>query len=446
MSKVNVVQNWYNKGRGVSLLLLSVVFLIYGSAAHALCVFENDERVQMYMSPETHSWGTYDGKQLVTASKAFKCQQDVGRYLMITLGSVKWGTSTDAKKNYIFDSYNPGVCSLENSKTNISLDSARSKESFSKQYNFLRSCIDIRVVDLGGEPLIAKEQQKYCQVEKGVDGQYVLHGDMCFIKIRSANQFMIQPVLNPKCLDPAYLDSLGIEAQDMFANLNVLVAGDDSGISTDVQHIGSRPIQINISPSSKLLRLSEDLGRGTPQFITDYNVDSDWGNVHIETERESTEINLSFFVSNLIQKKCLNGSCSSTSNYMQPFFGQIELFKMYKNRNPELIEEWWDGGLIPPNWQGFAKGIGYRSPDNLFKNGGKYRIVATFQNPTDDYAIFLNGLKQMLIHRFEVEGSTVGIDNIPGLTTLGQLGVVPTLNGVPGLGGNNQQVDLEETI
>jgi hypothetical protein len=174
-------------------------------------------------------------------------------------------------------------------------------------------------------------------------------------------------------------------------------------------------------------------------------VNADWGPISIKSGSE-TEINLSFLVSNLRDEKCVNGSCTSTSNFVQPFFGQIELFQLRKNGTPQLIEEWWDGGLVPPNWQGFVKGMRYRVEDQLIVPGVKYRLVATFQDPTDDYAIFLSGLKQMLIRQYSVEGSTVGIDSIPALSTLKSLGVIPGFAGVRDLSSNDQVVELREAI
>lgn len=442
MPKVEVQKKYFNGCGGHSSLLLALVFSMCGQLANALCMFENDEKVQIHMSPQTKSWGTYDGKQLVTASRVFKCQEDSGRYLMISLGAVQWGKNTESKKNYIFDNFEPESCSLENSKSISSRGSLATKANFVRQYKFLRNCIDIHVVDIGGAPLIAKAEQEFCRVEHTGDGSATLHGDMCFLKIRSSNQFAIQPALKKECLDQAYLDQMGIEAQDMFANLNVMVASDDSGISTDVQHIGSRPVQINIAPRTGLLKLSEDIGRGVPQFTTDYNIDSDWGPIRIASD----EINLSFLVSNIVDKKCVNGACASTSNYTQPFFGQIELFKLKKNNSPELLDEWWDGGLVPPNWQGFVKGMRYRFAEDVITPGSRYRIVATFQNPADDYAIFLSGLKQMLIRQFSTEGATVGIDRIPALSALRDLGVIPGFGGIAGLASNDQIVELSETI
>lgn len=306
--------------------------------------------------------------------------------------------------------------------------------------------MEIHVVDTAAGTLVAKEKQKYCKVEHTGQGAATLRGDMCFIKVRSNNQFAIQPALKKECLNQAYLDQMGIEAQDIFANLNVMVVSDDSGFSTDVQHIGSRPVHINIAPLNKLLKISEDYGNGVPQFTTDYNIDADWGPVSIKSSTDETEINLSFLVSNITDKKCLGSSCSSTSNFTQPFFGQIELFKLRKNASPELVDEWWDGGLVPPNWQGFVKGMRYRVPDEIIQPGRRYRMIATFQNPTDDYAIFLGGLQQMLIRQFSTEGATVGIDSIPALGVLRQLGIFPELRGVSTLNSNNQLVDLSQAL
>ncbi|WP_413560318.1 hypothetical protein [Bdellovibrio sp. HCB209] len=433
--------------RLLSLLLGVAVVTCAGSASYAGCVVDNDEKIQLNISPETRSWGDYQGNQMITASKVYECKEDVGRYLMISLGATQWSSSSDVKDTFIFDNYQPEVCSMQNSKVVASYNPQRTKANFSRQYKFLRSCFDLRVVDLGSAPIIAKENQEFCKIERTSDGALILKGDMCFLKIRSQSQFAIQPVLNKRCTDADYLNSLGVQAQDIYANINILTTGDDTGYSTDVENIGSRPMHINITPNSSLLNLSENFGTGVPRFTTSYNINSDWGDLKIRTDfKEKTEFNLSFFVSNMVDEKCAGSACASSSNFTQPFVGQVELFKLRRGGSPQLVEEWWDGGLVPPNWQGFVKGIKYRVPDTVVESGGRYRMIATFQDPTDDYAIFLNGLRQMLMRMYDIEGSTVGIDTLPALSTLSTLGAIPGFGGTRVLNSNNQSVDLAETI
>ncbi|UYL07325.1 hypothetical protein B9G69_009730 [Bdellovibrio sp. SKB1291214] len=428
-------------------LLLGLFFTLSGAAASAACVVDNDDRIQLNVSPETKSWGDYNGNKLITASKVYKCEQDAGRYLMLSMGATQWSASTDVKDTYLFDTYEPETCSLKNSKAFASYTPERTKANFSRQYKFIRSCFDLRVVDMGGAQIIAKENQQYCKVERTSDGAVILRGDMCFLKIRAQSNFAVQPIFNNKCADPDYLRSIGVQAQDIYANLNILTTGDDSGYSEDVDNIGSRALHINITPNSKVLNLSEDFGASVPRFPTSYNINADWGDLKIHTDFENkTEIDLSFFVSNMASEKCVAGECSSSSNFTQPFVGQVELFKLSSGRPPKLVEEWWDGGLVPPNWQGFVKGIQYRVPDTVVDAGGRYRMVATFQDPTDDYAIYLNGLRQMLLRMYDVEGATVGVDTLPALATLNTLGVIPGFNGTRVLNQNNQSVDLSQTL
>ncbi|MBO9666300.1 MAG: hypothetical protein J7501_05755, partial [Bdellovibrio sp.] len=429
-------------------LLLGAALLMKAPLAHAGCLVDNDEKIEINISPETQSWGDYLGRQVITASKVYKCEQESGRYLMISLGGVQWNSNTGMKENNMFGTYDQKSCVLESSKAaSIKLNNSKTEDNFGRQYKFLRACVDIRVVDLGGSPIVAEDFQKYCEVERISDNAVTLRGDMCFLKIKPQNQFSVQPVLNPDCIDSNYLQKMGVQAQDIFANLNILTAGDDSGLSQDLDYIGSRPMHINITPNSKTLNLTEDIGTSVPRFPSTYSVDADWGPIKLFSYGpENTELDLSFFVSNMSDQKCFAGNCGSYSNYMQPFVGQIELYQLSSNKKPALIEEWWDGGLVPPNWQGFIQGIKYKVPDKLFTSGGRYRFVATFQNPTDDYAIFLNGLKQMLIRLYNTEGATVGIDTIPALSTLQELGTISGLGGLGSLNSNDQTVGLAQTM
>ncbi|MEK2690274.1 hypothetical protein [Bdellovibrio sp. GT3] len=434
-------------GGGRWSLLLGVLLALCSQHVNAGCVVDNDDRIEINISPESRSWGDFKGQQLIPASRVYKCQEDAGRYLMITLGATQWTHSTEVKDTYIFDNYEPEQCSIQNSKSFSSYSAQRTKANFSRQFKFIRNCFDMRVIDIAGAPIVAKEDQEYCQIERRPDGALILRGDMCFLKIRGQNQFAIQPILRNECLESDYLESMGIQAQDIYGNMNILTTGDDTGYSTDVENIGSRSVHVNITPNAKLLNLSEDFGTGVPRFTTHYNINADWGDLKIKTDFENkTEIDLSFFVSNLAQEKCEGNACTSSSNFTQPFVGQVELYKISGVKTPKLVEEWWDGGLVPPNWQGFVKGIRYRVDDAVVAADGRYRLVATFQDPTDDYAIFLSGLRQMVLRMYDVTGSTVGIDNLPAISTLQTLGAIPEFTGLVPLNQNNQAVDLAETL
>lgn len=432
--------------RGHLSLLLGLGMMLVGPWAHSACIVENEDKIQINISPETKSWGDYHGQETITGSRIVKCQEEAGRFLMLSLGAVQWGPSSEVKDSYIFNSFEPGSCQLENSRSISFYKPQVTKDNFERQYKFLRSCIDLRVADTRGGALVVNEKQPFCDITRIDNSAVLMRGSMCFVKIRAQNDYAVQPLLRNECLDPSYLDAMGIEAQDIYANLDTLVTGDDSGTNTDVRHVGSRPVHINITPKNGLLPLSEDFGVRVPRFTTSYTVDGDWGPVSIRSREDRTQIDLSFLVSNIADRSCKGSSCSSSSNFMQPFVGQVELFRLRDSARPELIEEWWDGGLVPPNWQGVMKGISYRIPDRLFHPGAKYRLVATFQDPTDDYAIYLNGLKQMLIRLFDTQGATVGVDVLPAITTLGDLGIIPPFAGMGGLHSNNQTVSLSQTM
>lgn len=251
-------------------------------------------------------------------------------------------------------------------------------------------------------------------------------------------------MLKNECLQPDYLKSKGLDAQDLQANLNVLVAGDDSGLSQDLTHIGLRPLRLNIVPHSKSISMSDNFGAEVPRFATTYSVDVDWGNVHIRPSGDRTKIDLSFLASNFSDPSCFGTHCTRSSNYIQPVFGQVEIFELKKNLRPELKEEWWDGGFADPNWQGFITGMGFTSSEAIFTPGRKYRMQVTFQDPTDDYAIYLSGLNQMLVNLANIEGGTVGVDTLPALSVLQQLGVFPSMSGTSGLRRDDQPVNLAE--
>lgn len=430
---------------GHLLLLIGSLTMLNSAHASSGCVVDSDEKIQIQISPATQSWGDYSGNQLIPSTLVDKCEKDAGRFLMISLGSSFWDTTNTGMNTSIFGDHTARNCSINNSQVLGEFKRSLATESLQRQYKFLRSCFDVRVVDVGGEPLIAKENQEFCQIKREEDGALTLTGDMCFLKVRTRNKFAIQPVFKRKCLDSSYLQELGIEPQDMYASLNTLIAGDDTGNSQDLTHIGSRLLHLNIAPSSKLLNLTEDYGNMMPRFTTDYSVDSDIAGIEIKQQADQAELQLKFLVSNFAQKKCAGPQCASISNYTQPFFGQVELYNIGKTRQT-LVDEWWDGGLVPPNWQGLVPGMKFRLSEGPLIEGQRYRVVVTFQNPTDDYAIFLTGFRQMLVATYDTAEAQVGFDIFPNISSLSNLGTLPTFGGIGTLVRHNQGVALGDIV
>lgn len=445
--KDDIIMDIFSFCKRSCLLLLPIFGILSGpSQSFAGCVMGGDEKVEIFLTPEKGAWGNFSGKTEFAPSSITRCREDSNKYLMLTLGVSRPGKEANLRDVYVFDNYQPEVCELKNSLSMKRISLEGDHENFNQQFKLLRSCFELKVDDINGETISFNEKQTYCKVRKTSDGGVFLSGDMCFLKISNRNQFSVLPVLKNECRDSKYLQNLGLMAQDLEANLDIFVAGDDSGNSMDLTQLGSRPILLNVTPLSNLLPLSEDFGPEMPRFSTNYNVNVDWGRVSIRPGPKSTQIRVSVLASNLSEKVCKGDICIRNSNFVQPVFGQIEVFELKANRKPLLIEEWWDGGFASPNWQGIIPGIGYAVDSELFSPGKKYRIQVTFQNPTDDYAIYLSGLSQMLINLNTVNNGVVGIDTIPGLETLRQLGVFPKFMGTAILRGNDQGVDLSETI
>lgn len=431
-------------GRGLFLLLVTVLSGPLSASAVG-CMMGGDEKIELFLSPETQSWGNFDGHPEVTPSAVTRCMEDSGKYLMLTLGVARSGIESNLHDIFIFNNYHPESCQIVNSASIRSISADRQVDHFSQQFKLLRSCFELKVDDYSGAAINYRDKQEHCQIRKSPDGGVYLSGDMCFLKINSRSQFSVLPILKNECRKPEYLKQLGIMAQDLEANLDVLVAGDDSGNSIDLTQIGSRSLFMSVTPSEKILPLSENYGVETPRFTTRYNVDVDWGKLRIKPGA-TTQINLSVLASNLSDTVCNGQDCSRSSNFVQPVFGQVELFELNKGKKPTLLEEWWDGGFAPANWQGFVNGMGYSVDGELFTPGKQYRLQMTFQNPTDDYAIFLAGLSQILINLNTFGKGVIGIDQIPALSTLKQLGVFPMLPGTAGLKTDYQGVDLSATI
>lgn len=428
--------------RGRRLFFPLLGLLLISETSTAGCVFGGEEKVDMYLNPETQFWGDFVGRQELYTSFVGKCNEDAGKYLMISMGVSQASQDSSVRDTFIFDTYKPALCQFKDAMSMKAMEPARQAEQFSQQFRILRSCFDIKVNDLANHPLQYKASQENCQIIPMNDGGVLLRGDMCFIKIGARNQYAITPVLKNECLQPDFLKNKGLMPQDLQANLNILVAGDDSGLSQDLTHIGLRPIRVSIVPKSKSIALTDDYGKESPRFVTTYSADVDWGGLHIYPAEERTKIDLSLLASNFSEKSCAGDYCTRASNYLQPLFGQVEIYEMNPGRRPQLKEEWWDGGFAAPNWQGFITGMGFTSNENIFVPGRKYHIRMTFQDPTDDYAIFLSGLTQMLVNLSSMEGSTVGIDVLPAIGSLQQLGVFPSLPGAGSLRSNNQPVNL----
>ncbi len=429
----------------LSTLCMSLgLILIAPSLSNAQCKMSKPGSADFFYSPETNNTGHFGtGTDLGPAPVLIdRCQQDSGKYLLLTTGIVRPSIISDTSQIIVDGKMEPSQCSVTDVYNDTPQTDLDGINFTSAQLKALRTCTYISVQDEQRAP-IEFRPQSLCKITREEGGILRLEGTLCFLRIRPNNRFAVSMTLKQECKSQAYLNQNGISPQDLNIALNAYVTGDDSGLSTDVTPIGSVPNRIYIQPPTGLLPLNEDYGLETPRFVSDYAGDVQMGQVQISGQDLTFHIEPYVYFNNNAPQVCKNGICSSPSNFNQPLTGEFELREVLNNQGQtRFIDGWWGGTIVKPHWQGLLRLKGHAVEEYEIKEGRRYQLTMTLIDPTEDFYIFISDYTQFLINLNDILG-TAGIDSLVGIGGLSGLGGIPGMPVIPGLPSST---DLSTTI
>lgn len=402
---------------------------------HASCTMSRARQINIFSNAYAGTSGIFLGSADIKASSFInKCETASGHYLMLSLGVSRASVYSDTMDISLDGRIANTNCQLTDLPVPLKYGHAEIADIFDKKHSALRTCFFISVTDPTGSPISFKADQPHCKITTPQQGFLNLEGDLCFLKLRPTTQLMVTPTLREECLNPNFLKDNHIEPQDIQAVLNAYVVGDDTGLSTDVDPIGSRSLRWYLSPPQELFPLTESGENENLMFPAEYNVDIHMGEIKLAQSAQGTSIASSLFVDNTAKKNCSGAVCSSPSSYLQPVYGEFELQKINSGKKNESLDIWYSGGMAGPNWQGLIKSSAHTLHDVQLEPGQNYMLSITFTDPFDDYMLFLNWTKQLLIDLSKMGGGLPGISTIEPLRELNGLGVLPKFPSLPSLG------------
>lgn len=426
------------------LVLLSVT--IFVSLDCDACRMTREGKQNFFVNPSLKASGIFsDGSgRSASPSVVERCQPNAGKYLMISSGIRVPSLNSDTADISFDGTYFPNACSVKHYLDQPLQTFEQKKANFDVQYRFLRQCTHIQIYDTDKRHIGFKYDQPSCKVTALQDGILRLDGEYCFVQISPANRFAIQVVLNDECRKPETLNSLGISAQDLEGVLNTYVVGDDSGLSTDIDPLGSNRFRFYIQPNSSLLPLSEVFDEQTPRFVTTFNADLHMGSVRVRGQNNVWFLDLALLARNTSPDTCKNSECVKVSNFSVPVVGEVELFRKMRNRF-ESIDSWWFASLLESNFEGILRNPERNIMDLNLSQGDEMRVTVTFVDPFEDFNLFVSQIQQFLIDLKGVQG-TPGIDVIQSISPLAQLIGLNYLDGLPNLRSPDMTGELEKVL
>jgi hypothetical protein len=328
-------------------------------------------------------------------------------------------------------------CRLENNLLQ-QLEAASTEASeFEKRWNYIRSCVQIQVTEMGRRPLVYPANQPGCTIVRMDQKSAFFNGGHCLFTPSMDSQFNVKIQLKKECSTIAGLRKTRTVLQSLEAGLSFYTAAysakdDQLG---DLAIHGSIPVRILTNPVRDLFPVTDDFGMLRPMGPSNYPLtDIHFGKIEF---RQLGESQLKLMTPLLVNNRCdyveKKGLTSSVCSYPIPVVASLSLI----NAKGEVEWSWADGGVAPSQWHGILNGEGFDVAKDQLRPGERYTIEATFSDPYQEYLSFKRWVRTRLPGiRQPMPGLTDG-ENISSIPTLQEIEDSPQLIDVPDLPGMN---------
>lgn len=431
-----------------AIFLLGAILLMAGEtfACRTTRDLKHSFAINFDMTPAIRPYG--DGtNSTILPQMVEKCNESAGQYLMLSKGVYMPTQVSDVADIFLDgDIPTPNLCRIENPIFSKGVDFDQKKSLILRQQNFLKQCTFISVAELNGRPLRYKNQQKNCKVTNQGASMVQLDGDYCFLNINPSYTLAVTLGIKPECANKETMKRLGLEFGDIEAALNTYVTGDDTGLSTQVDPIGSSRYRYTFEAPETMLKLSEDMGPEAPRFPDTYNVEVNMGDLQfMPSGEERLDLGLYLSIDNFNKSVCKDGLCVNPSNYNIPVAAEIEVHRIEKSGKKTYIDGWATGGIAQGHWQGLMRFPQQTMDGANFKKGENYQVVVTMIDPFEDFYIFLNRAEQLLIDLKSMHG-VAGLDSIESINSLHLLPHIPSMLGLPNITSTDINGDLSSSL
>jgi len=400
------------------------------------------ERFSISISPKTGDFLFYGtSTQLIPNTKIEinNCSKASSekKYLMIALGPQNL-EFTDRIGIYDFtNNYRNSGCYIKDTFFKKNRDYITRKNDLNSKWETIRSCFEVTLKEIRKEKIDFPQDQPGCKVQVSSQNELSFNGGICFFRPQRDSQYEVSFNVKDECKGYENIKKLGLTQFDFQSILNFYLSGDASGSSVDLNAIGTFPLRFSFSPEDKIIPLSDDFGPNVPQFPSYLELpDLHLGAMDIETSIPGKIlIRPTFWTDHNCPNKCIDNFCQSVCDYAQPLSGRVELIKLNGDKEQEIIDQWYDGAITQPRFQGELKGSGKEIDDYILVPNTKYRLKINFSDPKADFEEFKELIFQRL-GRLPSSPMRIGRGSIPEISRIQEIadrGKIPTLSTIPDL-------------
>ncbi len=337
-------------------------------------------------------------------------------------------------------------CSVQSELPFQKMDVLDLQKNLLNKNKFLRQCVRLILQDARGMKINFDPQSKCTTKPLTVDGSVVeTNGSGCIVSVAKGSQILMEPRINPDCMDSAFLNQNQIQAGDYESVIKVFPAILTEGKFSLDQPMGARYIRHTLLPAKDVMPRAVKEDENQFPYISAFATNISPGSIRISSiGSKRFLIEPRFLVENFSKEYCKGSECAKISSFVTPVAGLLKLTKI----NPitgkrSQIGEWGHALKVPANWSGFAEfknennmsglSMGALEADMTMKKGDIFELGAQFYEPrtmldemlaTQDYLVLNNNLN--------IGQNTE--DALPALPSAGKLGKISKLPTMPTVG------------
>lgn len=421
-----------------NVVMFSALFSMEGNADLLRSI---PDSIQLYVSP-TSGWSGSVGTLPPIASVGGFSSGDLGRWLTLANGP-EFVNLIGGHSAAFTGQLNPDNCSVRDGAVALNLKTWDEKLAlYRQQTRQLNRCLQLRVQDVAG--IVPATEHPACEVEKISDNEAIARGGLCYFRVNPNSSFTVKYEINPECTDANNFSRLELSPLDLFAYSGFYISGDSTGRSTYLKPVGSSSLRFSIEAPPSDVKLSVDMGQGSPRWPVQAFPDVHMGEVEIFGKGDESR-----FVPRLFFKNQCLGEQNAACNYAMPIGVQFTLKDISGDRI-QTLDQWYTGGIAPAQWEGFFPT--QRDMTNFkFKAGGRYRLEADLTYLSLYHRLFKEGFKTFLIQRglWTIDANAPllpipPISRMPGFDTMVPVSQLPTVSPLTPGGGNDFQMELNQ--
>lgn len=422
-------------------LLLSFLYLDYSGACQ---VSQQGQRFYA-VSPESHTMRQYSflspyRREQGMGTVIRDCQDNAGSFLQVNLG-VKQNKPLSTASDIVLDGtmVNDG-CVVENAKFSRPRQWQERAERAAQAFKAVQTCFHLDVIELTKQPLQVVPSP-LCRLTRLAQHEYRLDGSHCYFKLNARSEFLVTPVMNDVCYDPAFLEFNGIDRQDLDVAVNFWVAGDATGMSRVVDAIGKSEYRFTFEEKKR----TEERPIGWSPL---WRAETHFGTMKLRNQADGQFVSLGLQVDRGLAETCADPTCSDPSQFTAPVSAEVLVSEVGADgRASNALASWYYGAVAQPRWQGLLEDPleKWMEPNTLVP-GKEYELRYIFRDPREDFELYRSGIPQRLIElKSQMSlipglGEWTGIGTLPESSTFADVGQLPSLGLDPsGIEGSLEQ-------